>query len=453
MAHSHDAGSDLPRSVAPAIDTAAGTNGGAREAFAAGRITSGWIERFRRDVFASVGHRDTLLDSLARPAGDPLERGLLLWALGRFAESTPLLEAELAHHPALGLCLSHAYVAARRFDDAERVVAALDGPARAEALLSIAEARGDADALARSLERHGAELREADRKYFSGRVHELRHEPERAIALYDEALALDAKHRAALFRLALNVDLRGEDEEALELYERALLCPPVNSACVLNLGVLYEDRGNYRRAMQCFDLVLQADPGNERARMYRRDAAASLTMYYDEDQARHDAQTSRLLRTSIGDFELSARTRTGLAKMDVRTLGDLVRRTPADLLRQHDFGESSLAEVKEVLRLKGLRLGMSIDHGLSAEPANGTPDPGANEPLPDRFDSDVTRRPVTSLDLSVRSQRVVSFLAIRTIGDLCAKTEADLLSCPNFGQTSLNEIKCKLDELGMALRR
>ena len=31
-------------------------------------------------------------------------------------------------------------------------------------------------------------------------------------------------------------------------------------------------------------------------------------------------------------------------------------------------------------------------------------------------------------------------------------TEAELLACPNFGQTSLNEIKTKLDELGMSLR-
>ena len=37
-------------------------------------------------------------------------------------------------------------------------------------------------------------------------------------------------------------------------------------------------------------------------------------------------------------------------------------------------------------------------------------------------------------------------------GDLANKTEAELLACPNFGQTSLNEIKTKLDELGLSLR-
>ena len=41
---------------------------------------------------------------------------------------------------------------------------------------------------------------------------------------------------------------------------------------------------------------------------------------------------------------------------------------------------------------------------------------------------------------------------LRTIGDLTNKTEAELMACPNFGQTSLNEIRSKLDEAGLALK-
>ena len=59
---------------------------------------------------------------------------------------------------------------------------------------------------------------------------------------------------------------------------------------------------------------------------------------------------------------------------------------------------------------------------------------------------------MTELDLSVRARRIVDLLKIRSIGDLCNRTAAELLACPNFGQTSLNEIKTKLDELGVALR-
>ena len=38
------------------------------------------------------------------------------------------------------------------------------------------------------------------------------------------------------------------------------------------------------------------------------------------------------------------------------------------------------------------------------------------------------------------------------VSEAGVRTEAELLACPNFGQTSLNEIKTKLDELGLALR-
>ena len=302
------------------------------------------------------------------------------------------------------------------------------------------------------MKQHSASMSPADQQFFAGRVKELNGDALGAIAAYDQALAADSNHREALFRLAVNVDLRGEDEEARELYERALMIPPVNTAVVMNLGVLYEDMGNYRRAMQCFNLVLQADPENSRARMFRRDAAAALNMYYDEDQERREDKRNRVLRTPINDFELSVRSRNCLIKMNVRTLGDLVKKSEAELLSYKNFGETSLAEIKEILRQKGLRLGMGADELMSKDLDMPEPAPVASEEAPDPDSPDPARRPVTELDLSVRSRRIVDLLKIKTIGDLANKTEAELLACPNFGQTSLNEIKTKLDELGLALR-
>ena len=89
---------------------------------------------------------------------------------------------------------------------------------------------------------------------------------------------------------------------------------------------------------------------------------------------------------------------------------------------------------------------MSKDLGEQAEPV------AVAEEMPDPQSADPSRRPISELDLSVRSRRIVDLLKIRTIGDLSSKTEAELLACPNFGQTSLNEIKTKLDELGLSLR-
>jgi DNA-directed RNA polymerase subunit alpha len=230
------------------------------------------------------------------------------------------------------------------------------------------------------------------------------------------------------------------------------MIPPVNAACVVNLGILYEDIGNYRRAMQCFDLALQANPENSRARMFRRDAAAALNMYYDEDQERRDDKRNKLLRTPINDFELSVRSRNCLSKMNIKSLGDLVKKTEAELLSYKNFGETSLNEIKDILKIKGLRLGRTADELMSKDLGEASEPTVALEESPDPESPDPTRRPITELDLSVRSRRIVDLLKIRTIGDLANKTEAELLACPNFGQTSLNEIKTKLDELGMSLR-
>ena len=43
-------------------------------------------------------------------------------------------------------------------------------------------------------------------------------------------------------------------------------------------------------------------------------------------------------------------------------------------------------------------------------------------------------------------------LTMSTLGELCRKTQDDLLECKNFGVTSLNEVREKLEQLGLKLR-
>jgi DNA-directed RNA polymerase subunit alpha len=415
-------------------------------------LTTDGLASLRRQVFSSINRVEALRDWLATPAARGLPRALALWALGRHAEAAEGLAGHRTN-PAVADCLARSYLALGRIDDAIKALAHKDSdPQQTFTWLLCLEAKGDTKALRAAVDKVKARLREADRKYFEGRIRELERDPEGAIACYDDVLSLEPEHKQALFRLALNVDLRGEDEEARELYERSLMSPPVNASCVINLGILYEDMGNYRRAMQCFDLALQADPQNSRARLYRRDAAAALNMYYDEDQERREDKRNKLMRTPINDFELSVRSRNCLAKMNIRTLGDLVKKTEAELLSYKNFGETSLQEIKEILRVKNLRLGMTADEMMSRDLGEHIEPEVATEELPDPNHPDPARRPITELDLSVRSRRIVDLLKIRTIGELSNKTEAELLACPNFGQTSLNEVKGKLDELGLSLR-
>ena len=59
---------------------------------------------------------------------------------------------------------------------------------------------------------------------------------------------------------------------------------------------------------------------------------------------------------------------------------------------------------------------------------------------------------IEELELGVRSYNCLKREGIQTVGDLVTKTEAELLNIPNFGKKSIDEVKEKLAERGLALR-
>jgi len=59
--------------------------------------------------------------------------------------------------------------------------------------------------------------------------------------------------------------------------------------------------------------------------------------------------------------------------------------------------------------------------------------------------------PITDFELSVRSRNCLAKMLITTLGDLITRTEAELLSYKNFGETSLQEIKDILNSKGLRL--
>ncbi len=80
------------------------------------------------------------------------------------------------------------------------------------------------------------------------------------------------------------------------------------------------------------------------------------------------------------------------------------------------------------------------------------PEPVLEESSPERpaFNENLNRR-VDELELSVRSANCLQNANIRYIGELCIKTEAEMLKTKNFGRKSLNEIKEILSEMGLGL--
>ena len=59
---------------------------------------------------------------------------------------------------------------------------------------------------------------------------------------------------------------------------------------------------------------------------------------------------------------------------------------------------------------------------------------------------------VEELNLSVRSYNCLKREGINSVGDLVEKSEAELMDIRNFGQKSIDEVKTKLEELGLSLR-
>ncbi len=59
---------------------------------------------------------------------------------------------------------------------------------------------------------------------------------------------------------------------------------------------------------------------------------------------------------------------------------------------------------------------------------------------------------IEELNLSVRSYNCLKREGINTVGELVQKSEAELMDIRNFGQKSIDEVKAKLDELGLTLR-
>lgn len=60
--------------------------------------------------------------------------------------------------------------------------------------------------------------------------------------------------------------------------------------------------------------------------------------------------------------------------------------------------------------------------------------------------------PIEDLQLTIRSYNCLKREGIHAVGELVARSEADLLDIRNFGAKSINEVKDKLAELGLSLK-
>ncbi len=411
----------------------------------------------RRQVHSSIERRaqlEKLLEDFGSAVAKKLSsdnksatrKGTLLYTLGRVEEAVPVYEeARSSRERAFFLGLS--YLDLGRDEAAvDALKEALDAdsadPLAAAAYAEALSKAGRFEEAEKVLDKHLKKNADhAELLHAHGLWHDLQGWHDEAVQKYERALESEPGHARSLHRLAYLYDLAGEDGKAFELYERLRSARPMHVNSTLNLGLMYEDRGEFEKAKDCFDSVLEYFPTHPRAKLYQRDAVASLSMFYDEEAARREAKLQQLLLQPLAEVTFSQRVRTALQKLNLGTLGDLVRKSEEELLELENFGKTSLREVKEFLSTKGLNLstggpGAAIVAGQA--PGEATPE--------------VKAKPLADFEWSGRIRKVYEKLGVVTVGDLLNHTEADLLKSRNLGSTSIKEIRQKLGSLGVSMR-
>jgi DNA-directed RNA polymerase subunit alpha len=98
----------------------------------------------------------------------------------------------------------------------------------------------------------------------------------------------------------------------------------------------------------------------------------SLFINFEEEveeveEVREDEDTSRvraLLEKSVEELELSVRSSNCLRAAEIKTLGQLVQKSEAEMLKYRNFGRKSLREIADVLSEMGLQFGMDVSQYL-----------------------------------------------------------------------------------------
>jgi DNA-directed RNA polymerase subunit alpha len=94
-----------------------------------------------------------------------------------------------------------------------------------------------------------------------------------------------------------------------------------------------------------------------------------------------------------------------------------------------------------MVELVNLFAELSESPGLSLGPAEG-----------DDAEEGIKALPIEELQLSVRSYNCLKREGVNTVGELTQKSEAELTDIRNFGLKSIEEVKAKLEDMGLSLR-
>jgi DNA-directed RNA polymerase subunit alpha len=101
---------------------------------------------------------------------------------------------------------------------------------------------------------------------------------------------------------------------------------------------------------------------------------------FSSDERKPEIRNENLNR-SVEELELSVRSYNCLKNANIQTIGELVQKSEAEMLKTKNFGRKSLNEIKEILSTMGLSLGMKIDEHGNAVPTQASTVGSISAPL------------------------------------------------------------------------
>ena len=90
----------------------------------------------------------------------------------------------------------------------------------------------------------------------------------------------------------------------------------------------------------------------------------------EEEEEEEDKEFLELINKPITELELSVRSANCLEAANIKTIGDLVQKTEAQMLKYKNFGKKSLSEIQNILTGMNIHLGMNVQERLKRKKAS-----------------------------------------------------------------------------------
>lgn len=272
-------------------------------------------------------------------------------------------------------------------------------------------------------------------KFVDGRLLEYEGYIDEAVAIYEKLketpqLKVEALHR--LFYLA-NIFL--EPEEIKKYEEEIQQLPQGYVPLLVNLALSYDMQNRIKEAIKEVEPV-SSTIYNPRLNYLLDEIKSSSITFIDEDVERQKRYTQKLLEIPLEATGLSIRTRNILMQKNIKTIGDLIGYTEADIQSITTLQESGFKEIKDMLA------------GLNLEFAKVT-----------HIETEEEKKYLALLNQSIsnvywtpQARALLEKNNIKVWGDLANLKEEEINRWHGITTSIFNEIKQKMLQQGIMFR-